>query len=709
MADVPQDDRRVAVAGPEQAHTVPEHAPAGHDYWRRTRRLGVVVALLWIAFALLVPLAAPALTAISIMGLPLSYYMGAHGILIALAMLALIFAHRQRRIDNRAADAARLRLRARDHGHDHAQDTARPWARPGGVPGMTGALAMAGDWFSGAMLVGLAGALYSLGHDGLAWLVGLYAGVALGGMLIGPHLHRSGSAGMIDFLGTRFGRVAGGLALLLAAAAIALLLAANLQALDLALRVLLLDVPWRLEVGITLAAVVFVLAALQAGGGGLMPLQALALVVAAGVLAMAASLSSGSFAPTVFTYGVELQKITSGELALLEKELADPVTLKAFARPFISATMTGSLLLTASLALGMAVMPHVMGRPVTARSYEGARLMPATALVLMLLAVMSLPPLVALGREAVVATVAGGSVDQVPAAVLALGARGLVNICGVAAVSQDAVSAACAALSDAPTALRLDDIAIARDHVLFALPALAGLPAFATPLLAAVVALTALLAVAWLGASAGTMAAAGRQPSVGQRVGRMLVAALAAALAIMLVATRTADVMTLIAWAMALAAAGLAPALLSGLWWTRANAAAAVVAMLAGAGVTIYYVIATRYFAPAFFELWSHWSSAGFGAIADLKAAHEALQQAADPAARAAAVAAHAESARAVANWLGVRPEAAGVLGAGVGFVLLILVSAVTPRPRGAALGILDHIRKPPGAVSSREAPSDDA
>ena len=657
-------------------------AKTARSYWQRTRRVALMGLAAWCVLALAVQLAAQPLEAISILGIPLSYYLGAQGVLIGLVMITFVYAGRQRRID-------RVMLT----GEERAKGAmiTQPAGRKGSLAGLAGAFAMAGDWLSGAALVAISGALYALGHDGLSWLIGLVAGLVLAATVIGPHMHRAHATGVVDFIRRRFGAVAGTVALLVSTLAITLLLAANIQALICALRVLFGDVPYGWQAGIVAGVGMFVIASVRSAETGLTFWQTISYVLVLAALTAPVVVAASGFVPGHFTFGTVLKGISVAEFRLLERELADPVTLKVFARPFTTATPVSTTLLTLSLALGLAAMPQVLWRPALARSDEGARLMPAVALLLVLIAAAALPPLAAASRLAVL-NFAGHGVATLPDQLLQLGAMGLADVCGVKAVSQTAVAAACQALPEPVATLRLDDIVITRDHALFAAPLLAGLPAVATLFLAGVVALASLLAAAWLGRT--LCASATRRDVEGGASGifRAALAIVAAVCAALLVVARTADVMTLLAWALAVSAAGLAPVLLAGIWSARATGAGAVMGMLTGVGLTLYYIVATRYFAPGFYELWSSVSSAGYGAIADFEAVRDALSQAA-PDEQLAARQAYVEAARAVANWWGLRDTASGALGAAVGFVVLALVSLVTPRPGGDAVGLMGRMR----------------
>lgn len=74
---------------------------AGIDnpYWRSTRRLAVAAVLVWAVVALVLPLASEQLDAISVLEIPLGYYLGAQGGLILVAIVMLLAARRQNRHD----------------------------------------------------------------------------------------------------------------------------------------------------------------------------------------------------------------------------------------------------------------------------------------------------------------------------------------------------------------------------------------------------------------------------------------------------------------------------------------------------------------------------------------------------------------------------------------------------------------------------------
>ena len=87
-------------------------------------------------------------------------------------------------------------------------------------------------------------------------------------------------------------------------------------------------------------------------------------------------------------------------------------------------------------------------------------------------------------------------------------------------------------------------------------------------------------------------------------VSRILLVVVVAMAAAYVASTKPSDILAMVSWAFSLAAAGLFPALVLGVWWKRANAPGAVAGMIAGFGLCLYYLLGTRYGAVSFYETW---------------------------------------------------------------------------------------------------------
>ena len=66
-------------------------------------------------------------------------------------------------------------------------------------------MATGADWMSAASFVGMAGTLFLLGYDGLAWVLGWTGGYVLVSILVGPYLRKFGAYTVPDFMAFRFG------------------------------------------------------------------------------------------------------------------------------------------------------------------------------------------------------------------------------------------------------------------------------------------------------------------------------------------------------------------------------------------------------------------------------------------------------------------------------------------------------------------------
>ena len=73
------------------------------------------------------------------------------------------------------------------------------------VPAIYNGMATGADWMSGASFVGMAGTLFVLGYDGLAFVLGWTGGYVLVAVLLAPYLRKFGAYTVPDFLGTRYG------------------------------------------------------------------------------------------------------------------------------------------------------------------------------------------------------------------------------------------------------------------------------------------------------------------------------------------------------------------------------------------------------------------------------------------------------------------------------------------------------------------------
>jgi cation/acetate symporter len=172
---------------------------------------------------------------------------------------------------------------------------------------------------------------------------------------------------------------------------------------------------------------------------------------------------------------------------------------------------------------------------------------------------------------------------------------GLVKICGVAASSAQAVVDACAGVAGHTGIVRLADLTLDNDAIVIATPEIAGLPYVVAGLVAA-----GGLAAALSTADGLLLAIANalshdiyyKMIDPNAPTSRRLVVARVLLVVVAIVAAytasfRPADIVAMVAWAFSLAAAGLFPALVLGVWWKRTTTAGAIAGMITGFGITL--------------------------------------------------------------------------------------------------------------------------
>jgi cation/acetate symporter len=131
----------------------------------------------------------------------------------------------------------------------------------------------------------------------------------------------------------------------------------------------------------------------------------------------------------------------------------------------------------------------------------------------------------------------------------------------------------------------------------------------------------------------------------------LMVVALAAAY---VAAQRPADILFLVSAAFSFAAAAFFPALVLGIFWKRANRLGASWGMLAGLGITIYYMAMTH-----------PWMRGVLGVTSPVQL------------------------------WWDIQPISAGVFGVPLGFAVIVVVSLLSPPPSEPEQAVAERVRYP--------------
>jgi cation/acetate symporter len=434
------------------------------------------------------------------------------------------------------------------------------------VPAPVNGAASAVAVISATIFLGLAGTAFTDASSAAAVVIGLSLGFLILAVGIAPYFRKSGAFGVVDFLGIRYG---GASVRVSSAVVVVCALLAGLAA-AIAAASWITTVLLGVSAGVAMAIVTTIVLCSTLLGG----VRAITRAAIVEYLVVAFAFLLPVTIVAVREYWLPFPPLVAGlaikEAALLV--LASGKDLAAFPGDLFSniGSMTPSLVTIIVLAVGVASLPHLLLRSATVRGPDRARRSVGWAFLLVLVVALTAPAYAAFAKLFVLREVADGAIETRPDWIFTLGNLGLVKICGTAAVSVDAVLAACSALPGFTGNVPANDLAISGDAVVLAAPAIFGLPYVSTALVATgalVAALAAAKAMAFGIASAighdlygsviGVHASAGRRLIVTR-----LVMLLAIATAAWAVARGGVTVFGLAPVAISLSAAGLFPALI---------------------------------------------------------------------------------------------------------------------------------------------------
>ncbi|MEM8877381.1 MAG: sodium:solute symporter family protein [Pseudomonadota bacterium] len=530
------------------------------------------------------------------------------------------------------------------------------------VPAFYNGMATAADWMSGASFLAMAGTLYALGYDGLAFVLGWTGGYILVAVLIAPYLRKFGAYTVPDFLAARYGgNFARLLGIVVLMAASFVYVVAQIRGTGL-IAERFLGIPY--DVGVFVGIAGILLCSMLGGMRAVtwtQVAQYIVLIIAylIPVIIMSAQ-RTGVPIPQVM-YGEALQAITQLEQTKPALEGAKP-----HLTPYSTYAQFDFFALIFCLMVGTASLPHVLMRYFTTPSVREARQSVGWSLLFIFLLYFTAPAYAAFVKWEIYENVIGQPLTSLPDWVYVWGENARVNICGVAAASLEAIQTACSTAVEGGTDIVLrDQFSITRDVVVIATPEIAGLPFVITGLvgaggLAAALSTADGLLLAMANALSHDIYYKMLDPNAPTK--RRLVVARIILFGVAIAGALTAtiappDILKLVAWAFSLAAAGNFPALMLGIWWKRCNTPGAIAGIMAGFGATLAYLI------------WTAAPPLGLG----------------NP------------------EIMSVANISAAVFGLPIGFVVMIVVSLITPAPSKEMQDMVDEVRRPRGGVVQAE------
>lgn len=453
------------------------------------------------------------------------------------------------------------------------------------VPPVYNGMATASDWMSGASFVGMAGSLYVLGYDGLAFVLGWTGGYVLVAVLLAPYLRKFGAYTVPDFLGTRYeGNAARVIGIIVLISCSFTYVTAQVYATGI-IASRFLGIPFGVAVYAGLAGI---LVCSMLGGMRAVTwtqvAQYIILIIAYLVPVVWLSATTTGIPIPQLTYGDILSRISALEI--------QQGIEKAHSTPFTNYSTFNFFALIFCLMVGTASLPHVIMRFFTTPSVKAARQSVGWALFFIFLLYFTAPAYAAFAKYEILNNVVGQSINALPAWVGIWENIGLVTIKDTG----DGI-------------LQFSELAINRDVIVLATPEIAGLPYVVAGLVAAgglAAALSTadglLLAISnalshdiyyrMINPNADT-----KKRLTVSKVILLLVAIVAAYTA----STRPSDILSMVAWAFSIAASGLFVPLVLGIWWKRANGPGAIAGMIVGYVVCVMYLVGTRYLG---WDLW---------------------------------------------------------------------------------------------------------
>ncbi|MEW6256403.1 MAG: sodium:solute symporter family protein [Pseudomonadota bacterium] len=569
------------------------------------------------------------------------------------------------------------------------------------VPAIYNGMATGADWMSAASFIGMAGSLYLLGYDGLAFVLGWTGGYVLVAILVAPFLRKFGAYTVPDFMSARFGgNFARFLAIIvLLCCSFTYVVAQIFGTGIIASRFLGMSFEVAVYVGLAGILVCSMLGGMRAVTWTQVA-QYIVLIIAYLMPVVILSAQKYGLPLPQLTYGQALQDIARLEQGMIASGLAG-TGLKEHVAPFTSYSPLNFFALILCLMVGTASLPHVLMRYFTTPSVREARVSVAWSLLFIFLLYFTAPAYAAFSKLEVYQNVIGQPLANLPAWIYTYGKLELVKVCGVNAIDPQAIMAACSKIANHAGMLRLPDLAINTDTIVISTPEIAGMPYVIAGLVAAG-GLAAALSTAdgLLLAIANALShdvyykmidpnAPTQRRLVVARVLLVIVAVLAAFTA----STRPADILAMVSWAFSLAAAGNFPALVLGVWWKRANTAGAIAGMIAGFGSCLFYLVVSRYY-PALgvsaFGMTSLLNPITGAPVVDV------VKALANPATADAVLASKV-------GWFNVNNISSALFGLPIGFGVMIIVSLLTPAPSREMQNFIDEIRKPRGETVLKE------
>ncbi|MCX7924730.1 MAG: cation acetate symporter [Fimbriimonadales bacterium] len=541
-----------------------------------------------------------------------------------------------------------------------------------GVPPVANGAATAADWMSAASFISMAGLIATLGYDGAIYLMGWTGGYVLLALLLAPYLRKYRKFTVPDFVGDRYASNTARTLAALATIFISLVyVAGQMRGVGIVFsRFLAIDIAQGVLLGVAVTAFFAILGGMK-GVTWTQAAQYAILIIAYLIPGFAlAYLLTGNPVPQLAFAFSDI----SERLNRLQTELG----FAEYTAPFQSKQMIDVLAITGALMVGTAGLPHVIIRFYTTPDVRSARYSAFWALLFIGLLYTTAPALAMFARYNLISTLHGKPVAEVRQIdwVAKWEQTGLLKIVdkngdGVVQIAKGKAFLEKGGKPDfnAPDMSNANELYLDNDIIVLSTPEVARLAPFVIALLAAGGLAAALstasgLLIAMSSAVAHDLYYRVFNPRAPERL-RLLVGRLAMLPALFAAAYLGINppgfVAQVVAFAFGLAASGLFPAILLGIFDRRMNAQGAIAGMIVGLAFTTVMIALMR--APQL-----------FGAPEPY-----------------------------LKDFFGISAEGIGVVGMFLNLITALIVSRLTPPPPAHIQEIVESIRIPRGAGEALE------
>ena len=560
-----------------------------------------------------------------------------------------------------------------------AGSTGEFYVAGGGIHPVANGMATAADWMSAASFISMAGIIAFQGYDASAYLMGWTGGYVLLALLLAPYLRKFGKFTVPEFIGDRYAsqtaRLVGVICLLVASLTYVI---GQMKGVGVAFS-RFLEVGF--ETGVIIGMVIVFFYAVLGGMKGITYTQIaqyVVLIIAYTVPAVFISLQlTGNPIPQIGLGGTH---IASGELLLnkLDQVIMD---LGFAAYTAQKGSTLNIFLLTLSLMIGTAGLPHVIIRFFTVPKVKDARSSAGWALVFIAILYTTAPAVGAMARLNLMDTIQIGKVGEVSGNVEIAQVPEWMNrwkTTGLLAWEDKNGDGRIQYYNDKSEAFKAkaesfgwkgnEMTKVDNDIMVLANPEIAGLPNWVIALvaaggLAAALSTAAGLLLAISSAISHDLIKGMIAPNISEK-SELLAGRIAMAGAIVVAGYMGINppgfAAEVVALAFGLAASSIFPVLMMGIFDKRANGPGAIIGMIAGLSTTLIYIF---WFKGWFFVK-------GTEMAANIPA-----------------------------NWfMGISPEAFGAIGALVNFIVAFMVSRATAAPPEHIQHLVEDIRVPKGA-----------